>query len=139
MEKIVEFNDYALAELRKLNNTNEISNPLLLSAKARGKIMYTGQKTNDQFESLRVSNYNAREFEDFYERYFLNGKVRNTLFWRFIKDIIEIDDLASTIVWTNTLVVVKIGALDVLRLIVKLKIYLLKIQLQYMSVLILKR
>lgn len=107
MKKIQGFNDYALEELRKLNNTNEISNPLLVSPKAKGKIMYIGQETNGWFESLNDSNYSARELEDFYVRYFLNGRVRNTLFWRFIKDVVENDDLASSVVWTNALIVGK--------------------------------
>ena len=107
MKKIEVFNDYALGELRKLTNTQEFSNPLLVSPKAKGKIMYIGQETNGWFESLKDSNYSARELEDFYVRYFLNGRVRNTLFWRFIKDVVENDDLVSSVVWTNALIVGK--------------------------------
>lgn len=107
MEKIHSFNEYALEELRKLKNANEISNPLLISPQAKGNIMYIGQETNGWFDALASSSYSAKQLEEFYEQFFLSDKVRNTLFWKFIKEVVKEDNLSSSVVWTNTLIVGK--------------------------------
>ncbi len=105
MNKIEVFNEYALNKLKSMDNMEDISNPLLVSPKAYGNVMYIGQETNGWYGSISDTNYSSEFLTSNYENY-LNGKVRNTLFWKFIKDIYG-EDFYKNVIWANALIVGK--------------------------------
>lgn len=105
MNKIESFNEYAFNKLKGMENMEDIANPLLVSPKCNGNIMYIGQETNGWYGSIAKTDYSCEFLTYNYENY-LNGKVRKTPFWNFIKDIYG-EEFYKDVVWTNSLIVGK--------------------------------
>ena len=97
-------NEEILEKIVYLDEDNELSNPLLVSPKINGKIMYIGQETNRWWGLLKENGYSASDLERFYEDFFLKNNVNNGAYWRFIKGIINKTNISDDIVWTNILI-----------------------------------
>lgn len=107
MKNIHEFNEKALNYLRKIECNEDLSNPLLISPKCSGKIMYVGQETNCWQGGLRDNEYKVIELEELYYEKFFNSNFKNTLFWKFVREIYEKYNVSDDIIWTNVLLVGK--------------------------------
>lgn len=103
MESVHEFNEKALNYLRKIELNTELSNPLLVSPRCNGKIMYIGQETNCWHGGLLNNEYKASELEELYYEKFFSSNFKNTLFWKFIRQIYGKYNVSDDIIWTNVL------------------------------------
>ena len=95
----------------KLDNIKDLSSPLLVSSKRflgnikKNPIMYIGQETNG-WVNYDKDNVSLDDIENSYDDFLIDYKTSKTAFWQFIKDIVgSYDEIASNVVWTNTLVV----------------------------------
>lgn len=91
----------------------KISSPLLVAGrvleKNRGRILYIGKETNTwcnrEINSDKIKI--TREYlEDKYSE-FLENDGKNTLFWKFIKEIVDSEKIADKIVWANIRIIGK--------------------------------
>lgn len=106
MNKIEKLNDSVLKQVKFIDKDCVLSSPLLVSANAKGKILYIGQETNGWFSSSNNNNLSARDLEKKYDDFFMNSKMPNTLFWKFIKRVTDAYDVANfgNVTWTNLFV-----------------------------------
>ncbi|MGN1268945.1 MAG: hypothetical protein ACI4U0_05560 [Candidatus Aphodocola sp.] len=102
MGKLENLNDEVFERIKFIDKDLVLSNPLLVTSNSKGKILYLGQETNTWCGSHE--NYNsARELEFEYDNYFLNDKMSNTLFWKYIREVTGYHDVArkGNITWAN--------------------------------------
>jgi hypothetical protein len=67
MNKIESFNEYAFNKLKSMSDMDDVANPLLVSPKCNGNIMYIGQETNGWYDSIAKTNYSCEFLTDNYE------------------------------------------------------------------------
>ena len=72
--------------------------------------MYIGQETYEWINyNKNNSDINLDDIENRYDEFIIDYKTSKSIFWQFIKSVINSDysDIANNIVWTNTLIVGK--------------------------------
>lgn len=102
MDKLQALNDNVLEQIKFIDKDFILSNPLVVSPKAKGTTLYLGQETNTWYGSHKdVSS--AREIEKHYDYFFLEDNMPNTLYWKFIREITNSHDVANdgNIIWNN--------------------------------------
>ncbi len=105
MNKLENLNDNVFEQIKFIDKDYKLSNPLLVTPNAKGKILYLGQETNGWFSSH--NNFtSARELEKEYDNFFMKAKMPNTLFWKFIRRVTGVNDVANLgdITWGNIFV-----------------------------------
>ncbi len=100
--KLHTLNDSMLEQVKFIDKDFLLSNPLLLSPNANGKILYLGQETNTWYGSHKDVT-SARDIEGYYDEFFLGDKMPNKPFWRFIRNAVETYDVGNegNITWAN--------------------------------------
>ena len=104
MNKLYEFNKYALNKYESLDYKDSLSCPLLVTSNPEfinnleRKIFYVGQETNCWI------NYN--ETSSNYDQQLIENGAVNTEFWQFISKVLKIsrNDLIKKVIWNNTLI-----------------------------------
>lgn len=100
--KLHTLNDSVLEQIKFIDKDYLLSNPLLLSSNPKGKILYLGQETNTWYGSHKdVSS--ARKIEKHYDYFFLENRMPNKPFWRFIRNAVQTYDVGNegNITWAN--------------------------------------
>ncbi len=105
MNELETLNDKVLEQIKFIDKDCELSNPLLVAPNTKGKTLYLGQETNGWFSSHNKFT-SARELEKEYDNFFIKAKMRNTLFWKFIRRVTGVNDVANLgdITWGNTFI-----------------------------------
>lgn len=100
--KLHTLNDSMLEQVKFIDKDYLLSNPLLLSTNANGKILYLGQETNTWYGSHKNVT-SARVIEGYYDEFFLGDKMPNKPYWKFIRKVIETYDVGNegNITWAN--------------------------------------
>ena len=96
------FNKYIL--YRDSYNLSDISLPLLVSPnllKEKNKILYIGQETNT-WGKHHSQDITVEVLENIYDQFLKMGPP-NTIYWKFIRDLFETDNLYQNLVWSNLL------------------------------------
>ncbi|MBE6151896.1 MAG: hypothetical protein E7165_01105 [Firmicutes bacterium] len=126
MNNLREFNNYILDKYNGILNSDDLSSPLLISSdevynnSLKRRIMYVGQETNGWFNyGMLNKEVTAYNLEETYFNFLKNG-ASNSVFWRYIKQILEISDgqLINNVIWSNTFIAGKrngIGTPDITR------------------------
>ena len=112
MEKLSSLNNYVYEEYKHLPNRENLSLPLLISSEdnyinnLKRKVLYIGQETNT-WMNYSDSSYlpSKEEIEKKYYNFLKEG-ARNRDFWKFIRNVLEIDsqDLVSNVIWNNVFI-----------------------------------
>lgn len=92
------FNKYLL-----LPHQEELSYPLLVNSNLNltNKTMYIGQETNCCINYKNGFKKDVNEIEDYYYNFLLNN-ARNRDFWKFIKEVLLINNnLTTEVIWSN--------------------------------------
>lgn len=102
MNRLEDLNDYVLEQIKFIDKDNELSNPLLVTPNAIGKTLYLGQETNGWFGS-HDNLISSRKLEREYDNFFMRGKMPKTPFWKFIRSVTNVNDVANNgdITWAN--------------------------------------
>ena len=102
MEKLQTLNDIVLEQIKFIDKDFVLSNPLVLSPKANGTTLYLGQETNTWYGSHKNVT-SARVVEGYYDEFFLEDKMPNKPFWRFIRNAADTHDVGNegNITWAN--------------------------------------
>ena len=109
MNKLTEHNKEVLENYKKLIEDEHIdlSSPLLVSSdneylsSLKRKIMYIGQETNGWVNYKKgLSEITSKKLEEEYYN-FLKNKTYKSPFWKFIKESLEQEEVASSIIWSN--------------------------------------
>ncbi len=100
--KLHTLNDNILEQVKFTDKDYLLSNPLLVSPNANGKILYLGQEANTWYGSHKEIT-SARVVESYYDEFFLGDKMPNKPFWRFIRNSADIHDVGNegNISWAN--------------------------------------
>ena len=105
------YNEEVFDSYLKLDNKDVLSSPLLVSSKRflsnikKHPIMYIGQETNG-WVNYNKDNVSLDDIENSYDDFLIDYKTSKTTFWQFIRAIVgSYDDIASNVIWTNTLIV----------------------------------
>lgn len=112
MNKLYEFNKYALNKYESLDYKDSLACPLLVASNPdftnnlERKIFYVGQETN-RWVNYNESgfNYDQQSIENRYFEFLKNGVV-STEFWQFISKVLNVSrkDLIKKVIWNNTLI-----------------------------------
>lgn len=111
MNNLRTFNELIYNKYLSLDNINLLSSPLLVSSKkylenlSNKKIMYIGQETNRWVNEGNEVIRSINDIEDSYDYFLLDKCTSSTIFWQFIKNILDVNynELHKNIIWTNTL------------------------------------
>ena len=102
LEKLQTLNDEVLEQIKFIDKDFILSNPLVISPKAKGTILYLGQETNTWYGSHKDVT-SARTLEGYYDEFFLDNGMPNKPFWRFIRNAAGTHDVGNkgNITWAN--------------------------------------
>lgn len=112
MNKLYEFNKYALNKWNELEYKESLACPLLVSSNVEfeqnleRKIMYIGQENNGWVNWHQTNcQYTQEAIESRYLEFLQNGAA-STEFWQFISKVLDIprEGLMTKIIWNNTLI-----------------------------------
>lgn len=112
MNKLYEFNKYALNKYENLDYKDSLACPLLVASNPdftnnlERKIFYVGQETNRWVNyNESGSNYDQQSIENRYFEFLKNGVV-STEFWQFISKVLNVSrkELIKKLIWNNTLI-----------------------------------
>ena len=103
------FNEKIFKESLVIQKQYNLSAPNLVSSKRflktikNNPILYIGQETNCWVNDDSTLDINIGRVEDSYDSFIIDYNGDNTVFWQFIKSIINNEPIADNVVWTNTL------------------------------------
>ena len=113
MNNLRVFNEKLFKESMILQKQYDLSAPNLVSSKRflktikENPILYIGQETNCWVNDNSDSEITIDTVEDAYDDFVIDYNGVNTVFWQFIKSIIDNESIANNVVWTNTLLMGK--------------------------------
>ena len=114
ISKLKSYNEEIFNSYLKLERIEELSSPLLVSSKRflniikKNPIMYIGQETYEWINYNKdINDISLDTIEDSYDNFLIDYQTSKSIFWQFIKGIINSNysDIASNVVWINTLIV----------------------------------
>ena len=111
--ELKEFNENIYNEYLSLENLESLASPLLVSSKEYLKkvkenpIMYIGQETYGWVNFKGDTIYSLDNIEKCYDEFLMKRNTSKTIYWQFIKKILDVDydKLYENIVWTNTVLI----------------------------------